>query len=69
MAVFEYTGIESASGKSIKGYRDAESPRALRVALRKDGVLLTSAEEGGEQKQKKTRRGGSPSYVSTSLTR
>lgn len=53
MAVFEYTGIESASGKSVKGYREAESPRVLRGLLRKDGVLLTSAEEGREKKAKK----------------
>lgn len=53
MAVFEYTGIEESSGKSVKGYRDAESPRALRALLRKDGVLLTSAHEGNEKKAKK----------------
>jgi len=53
MAVFAYTGIDSGSGKTVKGYRDAESARALRGALRKDGILLTSAEEGGEQKAQK----------------
>lgn len=53
MAVFEYTGIDESSGKSVKGYRDAESPRALRGLLRKDGVLLTSAHEGNEKKAKK----------------
>lgn len=53
MAVFEYTGIEAKSGKSVKGYRDAENPRALRAALRKDGVLLASAQEGSEKKAKK----------------
>ncbi len=55
MAVFEYTGIESASGKSVKGYRDAENARALRTILRKDGVLLTSAIEGSEKKKKQSR--------------
>ncbi len=54
MAVFEYTGIEAASGKSVKGYREADSPRVLRGLLRKDGVLLTSAEEGREKKAKKS---------------
>src|SRR5690606_21978148 len=53
MAVFEYTGVQAKSGKSVKGYRDAENPRALRAALRKDGILLASAQEGSEKKAKK----------------
>jgi general secretion pathway protein F len=53
MAVFEYTGVEASSGKSVKGYRDAENPRALRTALRKEGVMLASAQEGSEKKLKK----------------
>ncbi len=55
MAVFEYTGIDSTSGKSVKGYRDAENARALRSLLRKDGVMLTSAVEGSEKKKKESR--------------
>ncbi len=53
MAVFAYTGIAGESGKSVKGYRDAENLRALRTLLRKDGILLTSAVEGAEQKVEK----------------
>lgn len=53
MAVFEFTGVEVASGKSVKGYRDAENPRALRAVLRKDGILLASAQEGSEKNIKK----------------
>jgi type II secretion system protein F len=45
MAVFEYKGIEVASGKSVKGYRDADNQKALRTLLRRDGVLLTLATE------------------------
>jgi general secretion pathway protein F len=45
MAVFEYKGVQVSSGKPVKGYRDAENPRALRLVLRKDGILLTSAQE------------------------
>lgn len=56
MAVFEYRGIQVASGKPVKGYRDAENPRALRAALRREGVLLTAATEENEQKQKKSQR-------------
>lgn len=52
MAVFAYKGIVEAGGKTVKGYRDAENVRALRVVLRKEGILLTSAEEG-EAAQKK----------------
>lgn len=54
MAVFQYTGVEAASGKSVKGYRDAENARALRALLRKDGVLLTSAAEGEKAEKKKS---------------
>ncbi len=46
MAVFEYRGILVASGKPVKGVRDAENAKALRAVLRKDGVLLTVATEG-----------------------
>jgi len=54
--VFEYRGIQSASGKAVKGYRDAESAKALRSALRKDGVLLTAASEESEDKEQKGKR-------------
>jgi len=53
--VFEYTGLTEA-GKNVRGIRDAESSKALRMVLRKDGVYLTEArpaEAGaatGEQK-------------------
>jgi general secretion pathway protein F len=45
VAVFEYKGISAATGKPVKGVRDAENAKALRVALRKDGILLTTAAE------------------------
>jgi general secretion pathway protein F len=56
LSVFEYRGIQVASGKAVKGYRDAENARALRQLLRRDGVLLTAASEENEQKQAKARR-------------
>lgn len=40
MPVFEYRGFSEA-GKAISGVRDAESAKALRGLLRKDGVFLT----------------------------
>jgi general secretion pathway protein F len=43
MPGFEYKGLEVGSGKTVKGYRDADSPKALRALLRREGVLLTLA--------------------------
>jgi general secretion pathway protein F len=55
MAVFEYKGIEVASGKAVKGYRDADSAKALRGLLRRDGILLTLATPESERKAKAKR--------------
>jgi general secretion pathway protein F len=52
MAVFEFRGIHIDTGKPIKGYRDADNPKALRALLRKEGILLSSAAEEGERKKK-----------------
>ena len=52
MAVFEYRGILVGTGKPTRGVRDAENAKALRALLRKDGVLLTSATEEAEAKEK-----------------
>ena len=48
MPVFEYRGVSQA-GKSLKGYVDAESARAARLQLRRDGVFPTELREGGER--------------------
>jgi general secretion pathway protein F len=45
VAVFEYRGILVTTGKAVKGVRDAENAKALRTALRRDGILLTTATE------------------------
>ncbi|MFO0566450.1 MAG: type II secretion system inner membrane protein GspF [Polyangiaceae bacterium] len=55
MAVFEYRGIQIETGKAVKGYRDADNAKALRALLRKEGVLLTLANEEGEAKKKSKR--------------
>jgi general secretion pathway protein F len=52
MAVFEYRGIHVSSGKPVKGYRDADNPKALRALLRRDGVLLSHAEQETAEKAK-----------------
>jgi len=56
MAVFEYRGIQIASGKPVKGYRDADNAKALRALLRRDGVLLTEANEEAEKGSKAARK-------------
>ncbi|MDP9035702.1 MAG: type II secretion system F family protein [Myxococcota bacterium] len=45
MAVFQYRGILAATGKQVRGVRDADNSKALRGALKREGVLLTSADE------------------------
>ena len=44
MTVYAYKGFD-ARGKPITGMRDAESPRALRQHLRKDGVMVNQVLE------------------------
>ena len=44
MAVYAWRGI-NAAGKDVKGIDDADSPKGLRIALRKQGVLVTQLEE------------------------
>ncbi len=56
MAVFEYRGIQITSGKPVKGYRDADNAKSLRAVLRKDGVLLTQANEEAERGSKGGRK-------------
>ena len=48
MPVFEYKAL-TAAGKAVQGLREAESPKTLRAALKRDGVFLT--EVLGEQQQ------------------
>src|SRR6516162_9574413 len=53
MAVFEYRGILSATGKQVRGVRDADNQKALRATLKREGILLTNAQE-----EVKARAGG-----------
>src|SRR5690606_9162359 len=52
---YAFRGIEAASGKAVKGYRDADSQKALRALLRREGILLTSASEEAEQDARQKR--------------
>jgi general secretion pathway protein F len=45
MAVFEYRGIVASSGKQVRGVRDADNAKTLRSALKREGVMLTQAQE------------------------
>src|SRR5512142_1389757 len=49
MPVFEYKALTTA-GRPVQGLKEAESPKALRAVLRRDGVFLT--EVLGEQQVK-----------------
>src|SRR5882672_2721235 len=47
MPVFAYKGFD-ARGKPVAGLRDAESARALRALLRKDGILANQVSENSD---------------------
>jgi general secretion pathway protein F len=54
VAVFAYRGVDAA-GKKVAGVRDAESAKALRLVLRKDGVLVTEVLEESQARKKSAR--------------
>lgn len=51
MPVYEFRGFDVA-GKSVKGLREADSPKSLRTVLRKDGILLTEVFQSGKKGEK-----------------
>jgi general secretion pathway protein F len=57
MPVYQYAGV-AANGKKTKGVFDAESPRALRDALRAQGVFVTEYTEGAKKGAAKAKRKG-----------
>src|SRR5580698_652994 len=58
MAVFEYRGILAASGKQVHGIRDADNAKVLRAALKREGILLTGAEEDAKARAGARKSGG-----------
>ncbi|MDH3199978.1 MAG: type II secretion system inner membrane protein GspF [Myxococcales bacterium] len=54
MAVYAYRGLD-AKGKSVKGVRDADSAKALRNVLKRDGILATEILEQSEAVRKAAR--------------
>lgn len=57
MPVYQYRGFD-AKGKATSGIKDADSPRALRQALRREGILLSEVRESSVAK-KASRKGAS----------
>jgi len=55
MAVFAYRGLVVATGKTVSDVRDAANLKALRAALKREGVLLTEATEEKAKDGKKGR--------------
>lgn len=53
MPLYAYKGI-GPTGKSVSGARDADSPKALRQAMRKDGVVVTQVDlsRGGKKQNR-----------------
>jgi general secretion pathway protein F len=68
MAMYAFKGI-GANGKPSNGMRDAESPKALRQLLRKDGVVVTHFElsKGGKGKPGAKQAGGLSKEVDLSF--
>jgi general secretion pathway protein F len=54
MAVYAYKGID-ARGKAVKGTRDADNAKALRMVLKRDGVLATEILEQSEAARRTAR--------------
>jgi general secretion pathway protein F len=54
MAVYAWRGI-NASGKEVKGVDDADSPKNLRLSLRRQGVLVTQVEAESAAKTREAR--------------
>ncbi len=54
MGVYAYRGVDRR-GKNVKGMRDADSPKALRAVLKRDGVMVTEVLEQNEAARRKAR--------------
>jgi general secretion pathway protein F len=52
--VFQYKALD-ASGKAVQGLKEADSPKALRAVLKRDGVFLTEVLGAQEQKAQAAR--------------
>jgi general secretion pathway protein F len=55
MPVYAYKGY-TAAGRTVAGTRDADGERAIKLALRRDGVFVTELRETGKANKKKQRQ-------------
>ena len=55
MPIYAYKGVNN-SGKSVNGTREAESPKAIKLLLRREGIFLTEFNEAGPVKKKSARK-------------
>lgn len=56
MAIFEYVGIDK-NGKNVKGIKEADGQKSLRLALRNSGIFVTKIKESSGGSGLKTRSG------------
>jgi len=69
MPVYAWKGLNNA-GKAVSGTKDADGPKGLRLALRKDGVYVTEHKEvlgGGGAKASSRAARRSPSSSARSI--
>lgn len=52
MPLYKYEGIHRKDGKTVKGVLDADSEKALRAALKRDGIMPTAVSVKGEGKDR-----------------
>ncbi len=52
MPLYKYEGILRKDGKTVKGVLDADSEKALRTALKRDGIMPTAVSVKGEGKDR-----------------
>jgi general secretion pathway protein F len=62
MAVYEYRGILTSNGKHVHGIRDADNAKVLRAVLKREGILLTGAEEDVKARAGTRKGGGGSSF-------
>jgi general secretion pathway protein F len=67
MPIFEYRGLNK-DGRNVKGAVDAESARAAKIKLRKDGIFVTDVKDKGRLAKKNVPGKRSVSQKSVSIT-
>lgn len=70
MPVFQYKGFDS-KGKAVSGVKDADNPRAVRLMLRREGVLVSELKEsavGGRSAQRPGERSKSSDSLLGAIT-